>query len=531
MIFNDLFIGFFTNPWFLLSLLFWIIMGVLMYSLRRKKEVIYVFFPILAMIRTKKLNNFISKISRKFPHFWRIFWTIGIFISFGFMIFAYFFFFINLINLIINPRIENVVTPLIPGVTIGLPVFAYLIIPLLFIMTTHEFAHGIAASADGVDIKSTGILGAGLFYLIGFGAFVEVDERELNSTKFHRNTRLRIASAGAYVNALTAFVALILLFTFPLLISPFYGNQVAQVESVLTPEEGGFNYGNISEGDVIVALKKSGSGEDFVYLDGDNGITLNYILLNYHEKITLTAGDILILKIYIPQEDIFTEKEVILGPLLNENNEIIGVFIGIRTIAFYMPLNFLSKLFTGSWPIFLFTEFMWLWIVAFSVTIFNLLGLPVFDGDRIFKELIDLALGEDYNQIKLKKDIFEYKKENKYYGLSEFRTTEIENVNILIPDKKSKDRSNSDELVLNKDYYQLIDKIGDGFKSTLELDLPDTTTLQENSTIEVRYKYWFDEKKPKKKLILNGIRILTLLVVGGNFLLSFLKFGIITFWI
>ncbi len=159
------------------------------------------------MFKTKKLNNLIRRISKKSPRFWRVFWNIGIFVSFGLTIYGFYFFFSNIINLLFQPSIENAIGLLIPGVTIDLPIFMYLLLPLLFIMTTHEFAHGISASNDGVEVKSTGVLGVGLFYLVGFGAFVEVDERELRSPKFKRNTRFRIATSGTFVNAITAGVA------------------------------------------------------------------------------------------------------------------------------------------------------------------------------------------------------------------------------------------------------------------------------------------------------------------------------------
>ncbi|MHA1525531.1 MAG: site-2 protease family protein [Promethearchaeota archaeon] len=290
MDFIDFILDFILNPWFLLSLTFWLIILILIYVLRKRKEAITVFFPFIALLKTKKLNNFIVKISRKAPKLWRIFWTIGIFVSFAFTIIAIFFFFVNLVSLIQNPRIENAVTPLVPGVTVGLPLFAYLIIPLLFVMTTHEFAHGIAAEVDGVNVKSTGVLGAGLFYLIGLGAFVEVDERELNSSKFNKNTRLRIASAGTYVNAITAGIAFLFLINFSFLISPFYGEQVIQVDTVLTEEEGGFAYGDLSEGDVIVALKKKGK-RDFVYIDGNEyKSSLSHYLNNDSRKIKISPG-------------------------------------------------------------------------------------------------------------------------------------------------------------------------------------------------------------------------------------------------
>ena len=246
-------INLFLNPWTIVSLVFWTIVLVAAYLLRKKKDAAYIFFPLLAMFRTKRLNNFIRNISRKAPRFWRVFWTIGIFVSFCFMIFSFWYFFKNLVDLIFAPQIQNAVVPLIPGVTISLPVFAYLLLPLLFIMTTHEFAHGISASVDDVEVVSTGVLGAGAFFLIGFGAFVEVDERKLRSSKYKRNTRLRISSAGTYVNAITAGIAFIILLAFPYIIAPYYRYSV-QIAQMQTQAQGGFNYGNLTAGDVLVGI-------------------------------------------------------------------------------------------------------------------------------------------------------------------------------------------------------------------------------------------------------------------------------------
>jgi len=247
---------FLLHPWFIISLIFWIIVIIFVFALKNKKGAYSFFFPLLILFKTKKLNNFIRKISKKNPRFWRIFWNIGIFVSFGFTIFGFFFFFINIVQLLFQPSELNAVTPLIPGVTIGLPSLFYLILPLLFVMTTHEFAHGISANNDGVEVKSTGVMGVGLFYLVGLGAFVEVDERDLRSSKFHRNTRLRIAAAGTYVNAITAGIAFLLIVNFAFLVSPHY-TQVIQVYSVIPPQDGGFNYGILEAGDAIVAIKNS----------------------------------------------------------------------------------------------------------------------------------------------------------------------------------------------------------------------------------------------------------------------------------
>jgi len=605
---NSPFIEFLLNPWFLLSLFFWLIVLALVYLLRNKKEAAYLFFPLLAMFKTKKLNNFLRKISRKVPKFWKIFWTIGIFISFGFVIFAFYFFFTNFINLLVNPRIEQAVLPLIPGVTIDLPLFFYLILPLLFIVTTHEFAHGIAASADGLDIKSTGVLGAGIFYIIAFGAFVEVDERIVNSNKVNRYTRLRIAAAGTYVNGITAVVAFILLLCFPLMIAPWY-RQVTQVNTVLKEDEGGFNYGNITRGDAIIAIKKSGTtDENYVSLDELKGVSLSSIL-NNKSTLECAINDSLTLKIYDPSSDAFLEKNITLGPryyiglryeytsdglglkinkvlslseggnnfgnisegltvikingipinvsngdtlervytssfqngmILNNINfstdsanytldlRIDGVIIGIYSNSYFMYKNGIAKFFTSFWPEFLLRELSWLFLIAFSITLFNMLPLPIFDGDRMVKELINWGIGENYKSLKKKKDKFYFKKEDKNYELSEYRVEKINSIEIIMKDPLRSIEPST--IRLSEDNYQIIDKIGDGFKDTVLLNLPEKTELTENSVVEISYEHYYDEKKKIKNLILNTLRFITIFIILGNFILSFIKFGGLIFW-
>lgn len=601
----DAILGFILNPWFLLSLLFWVFVLILIFLLRNRKEAYYLCFPLLAMFRTKKLNKFITRVGKKAPKFWKVFWTIGIFVSFSFTIYALYFFFTNFIYLIIKPSIEQAIVPLIPGLTIDLPMLSYIILPLLFILTTHEFAHGIAASADGVDIKSTGILGAGLFFVIGFGAFVEVDERELSSTRYHRNTRLRIAAAGTYVNGMTAGIAFLLLISFPLLISPFYVN-VTQVHSVVLETDGGFNEGNLAAGDLILAIKKQGTGdEEYISLDNYAGRTLSTIL-NNGTSLKCSIGDNLTFRIYNPSTDSYSEKNVTLAPRyylgilykyvsntelqitkiyseieggnnyniinftvglnitevngipinqtrgdtlgkalavfnLNTINlsttsetfildvNVTGVQIGIYTNSYFMHKNDFAKFFTSSWPDFWLREIAWLFMISFSITIFNMLPLPVFDGDRVVKELINWGFGEEYKTTKKKKDKIRYNKDEKDLKLSEYRVEKIDSVKIII-EGKSGIREKS-EIILPEDKYNLVDKIGDNFKDTVLLDLPEQSKLEEGSLIEITYDYWYDEKRKIKKTILNTLRYFTLFIVAGNFILSIMRFGGFLFWL
>lgn len=609
----DYVIGFFLHPWFIFSIIFWSLFGMVFYLLRKKKGAVLVFFPFIAMLRTKRLNRFINKLGKKAPRFWKYFWSIGIFLSIGFTILGLYFFSYNLVMLLIRPQEENAITPLIPGVTVEIPFFLeYFIIPILIIMTTHELAHGISACAEDVEIKSTGIMGAGLFYIIGLGAFVEVDERALNSKKYHRNTRLRIAAAGTYVNAITAGIAFLLLLNFSAIVSPFYGPQVAQIETVLTQAEGGFNENNINPQDVIVAIKSKESENNYVKLDNEQGLSLTDVL-NNKTSVKCRIGEYLTFKVYDSKEDSYSEKDILLGPryhlgityeyssnseleithvytdeqyginsdlnltegliitkvndvLIDVENgntlekvltqfnldnvkltdqqgseylldvDVLGVFVGIQSSNYWMPKNAIAKLFTGAFPEYVFLEIFWLWVIAFSITLFNTLPLPAFDGDRILKDLVGWIVGEDYSQSKKKRDRFYYENDEESYGLSEYLINYIEEIKIILQEKQDRRKvknlsSSKSEIILDKDQYELIDKIGDGHKSTIKLKFPTKVNFNKSTLIQVSYEYQHDVKRSLKKKIVNTIRIITLAIVALNFILSFLFLGVITFWV
>lgn len=590
-------IEFLVNPWFILSALFWILVAIAVYILRNKKGAYTLFFPLLAMFKTKKLNKIINKIASKNPKAWRIFWNIGIFVSFGFSVYAFYFFFSNLINIIFAPSIEQAIVPLIPGVTVDLPVFFYMLLPLLFIITTHEFAHGISASIDGVEIKSTGVLGAGFFYLVGFGAFVEVDEWELNSSKFHRYTRFRISAAGTYVNAITAGLAFLILIGFPLIMSPLF-KQVTQMYNVLEPEEGGFNYGILENGDAIDAIKKEGETVDqYIYLDELQGISLSAILDN-KTRLKCSVGDNLTFKVYNPISNLNSEKTVLLGPkydigidyeYINDNQikityndtseentniiitqingtainrtkgdtleklltsfnllklnltsdvgidyilnvEISGVFVGVQSVLFWMYKNDFASLLTANFPDFLQIEFVWLFIISFSITIFNMMPIPGFDGDRIVKEIIRWIFGEKYGTTKKKRtERFIYRGDDTNCHLQEYHVEGVESIKVLLKGKKNENERN--EIILGPNNYNLIDATGSGYFDTVSILLPQDTNIEANTTFEITYEYLYDENNRKKKPILNFIRIISLAIIAGNFILSFVKFGFNFFWI
>lgn len=302
----DLLLSLLESPFFIISLIFWIVTFALVKFLGKggKKNVQF-FFPFLALFKTQRLNRAFRRLANKHKRFWKIFWNIGIIVSFIFMIFALYFFTINLYSLIVDPKPENIVMPLIPGVTIGLPIFSYLILPLLFTITIHEFSHAIAAENDGVDVKSSGVFGAGIFFVIGFGAFVEVDEFQLYSRKYTSGTRLRVAAAGVWSNIIMAGVVLLLLSNFPTMMKAGYEREVFRVDTVLSNAQGGFNEGNLKPGDVVIAINGT-------KVDLNNQADLSSILENKTD-VQCSIGDTLVFTCQDPDTKEEYDRSITLG--------------------------------------------------------------------------------------------------------------------------------------------------------------------------------------------------------------------------
>lgn len=103
-----------------------------------------------------------------------------------------------------NPAIEALAANeilVIPGVNPFVPLW-YGLAALIVTLVVHEGGHGILARANGLRVKSLGLL----FAVVPIGAFVEPDEDDLKAAP--RRRRLRVFSAGPGVNL--AFAALLL---------------------------------------------------------------------------------------------------------------------------------------------------------------------------------------------------------------------------------------------------------------------------------------------------------------------------------
>lgn len=699
---DNILVAILLNPIVLLSIIFWILAYLvkLFYDKRNKKGMTFM-FPFLIMLRTKRLNNWLTRVGQRWPRFWKGFWTVGIVVSFCFTVFGVYFLTSNLFHLILDPQPENYIAPLIPGVTVQIDIFMYLLLPILVNLTIHEFAHAVATTAEGGKLQSTGLMGIGLGILVGFGAFVEPEEAIMLSRHSKKRTKLRIAAAGTFLNAITAGISLLLLLNITTIIDWSYGPHVGRVTTVLSAQQGGYNENTLEKGDVIYAVGG-------VPINRDTGDDLTSILSN-ETGTQFSAGQTTNLTVYDPATRQYANKTIYLGPrtflgvvleqvnntavevsqvytveeggnnygripagvvitaingtaidyttnktiegflrgvvppsqvvlqaangsqyelrvnylpkfagsyyfqdfflgflfdinstgaarvtglvnvtygqgdeVLQKGDEIIAVngqsvvgtsynftrlleeiiqprpgdvltftlddgrtvsiqvqtipvipiFVGYQSEDYWIPDTAIGRLFGGTFPLSFLRQILYFWVIAFSLTLFNMLPFPIFDGDRVVKEFVNGIVGSKFEKGRKQKAKLLLKTDAPDYRFPDFEIEDVHSVTVQHWDR---------ELVEGTD-YEIKDTNNSGFPDTIsftpilerqktQTDLPPKEMLGDGATILVDYDYWTDTKEPIKKPILNAIRIFSAGILFGNFILSIWKLGVVTFWI
>jgi membrane-associated protease RseP (regulator of RpoE activity) len=620
-----------------------------------------------------------------------------------------------LVALIVNPKPENALMPLIPGVTINLITFSYFIIPLLIVLTVHEFSHAIAAEIDGIKIKSSGLMGGGIFFVVLYGGFVEIDEFQLESRKVSSKTRLRVASAGIWSNIILAGIFYLLVNNFPAIMSTYYNGEVFQIDQVVPLNQGGFNEYNIMTGDIVtkingtsvdlnqnrdltaflsnktdlkcsigdqlvLSVRREGEQKEinrtiilghrafigFAYskhnetslivdkvyntiIGGNNegkifpGLIITKIMnipINYSNydqtleyylqhnipnyKVILTdinnidylvdvnffpavAGSHALYNVFtglifenissnsvnitnvlknatenginegnIPESTIITHvngipinistvsfKQFIMDSInpqpgvymiftdINGQNytintaeiPVIPVYVGITTKSYWLERNFIGKILGPTFPNWLEIEMVFTWIVSFSVALFNLLPVSIFDGGRLFKEVIHRIIGSDIKPKVKKKQHYMYdSKDGAIQHLMTHNIYEVEAVSKLIQNYEKSPMSNvnnvenstrSDaeleslpKVPLN---FTPLDTTGNGFIDSIQFT-PDQIPNSKD-ILEVDFIADVDQLEAKKKRAMSIVSWTIGGIIIANFLLSMIKLGTGIFWI
>ncbi|MEX2682266.1 MAG: site-2 protease family protein [Candidatus Sigynarchaeota archaeon] len=509
-----------TNPFFIIAVVFWAAIALLILVLGRfkKSKALSVFFPFLAMLKTTRLNRLLYKIAKKSPRTWKVIFTTGIFVSFSFTVYGFWYFISNLVTLLThieNPEPSSQITPLVPGLTIDFSTFTYLIIPILFVLTVHEFSHAIAANSDGIPVKSTGVLGMGAFFIIGFGAFVEIDEKAYKHGKFSGWQKTRLAAAGSFSNAILAGIALLLLVNFTAVVSLSWGAPIGlYITNVYPSSQGGHNQGNLYPGDVL--LKINGTALNNYKFNGS--VVENVRLaLSYYLYYNVTQNDTLYCLIL--RNNVYQNITVYTGiPPSDFKNKSIA-FIGIQSEEWWPPKDWLGNWLGGTAPNTLFLETFWLFQIAISVTIFNMMPLPIFDGDKCVYEILNHFI-KPRKEKKTITERFVLTKEEKTCELRKANAEQVVKV-LMVPNNDDRDKSLV-ELAEHKD-YQVTDSDEDGKIDHVTFELSERNL--DGKQVEVEYVAEVDATEGKKRVVMNVIRVLSLAIILCNFIVSGLTMG------
>ncbi|MGB9936248.1 MAG: site-2 protease family protein [Methanobacterium sp.] len=319
----------------------------------------------LLMRRTLRMRDFIDRIAQKSPRFWKVFMNIGIPVAVFFMGLMVYFLVISLETLLQAPQVGLILPGVdYPGAPIYIPLF-YGIIGLATVIVVHEFAHGILARAEGIEIKSIGVL----LLAVLPGAFVEPDEEGVK--KASRLSKLRIYAAGSIANLSLAAVGFIIVFVLSnFVIAGSFHSEGVEINSIVpnSPSDG-----ILKQGMIIQSI---------------NGYSTDNVT-KYSEALTkIKIGDEVTIQ---TDQGVFKVKAGV-----NPNNAT-RPYLGIRSQQHLVVNQEVSSTYGNIIPwisFYLQDLFYWIFILNFLVGTFNLLPMKPLDGGLMFEELLGYKLSE-----------------------------------------------------------------------------------------------------------------------------------------
>jgi membrane-associated protease RseP (regulator of RpoE activity) len=298
---------------------------------------------------------------------------------------------------------------LIPGLNPILP-WTYGWIGLVVTIIIHEAGHGIVARVYNTKVESTGIV---LFFVIPIGAFVNIQQDELNRTSFKQKSA--ILTAGPMNNMILAGICFGLLFLLVSSLSPISNSSADEPGiTVLTVGENSLAQSIGLEKNSIITFINNEPIEDVVELRNilkDNlgsSIQIKWLTEDKREQIQ---------SVNLPAS--FPENKGILGVTLADTffdpvlvlDRYKNLFL-TNPLAILMPptlgqsaipysdvmsSQYSSSIFGPAFPI-IGNLLFWIWFINFNVGIFNALPITMLDGGQWYGSLLE-------NKIKTKSKI------------------------------------------------------------------------------------------------------------------------------
>ena len=249
------------------------------------------------------------------------------------------------------------IAPLIPGVQIeGSPISVPLhaIFGLIVLMVVHEMAHGVVARMEKIKVKSLGLLTAGIFPI---GAFTEPDEKQLK--KADARKRMRVFSVGSMSNFLFGILFLLLFLGSLAVIQPkFVQDPNSLMPSYIPWSNEYINYlGIVAVENNSVAQKAGFTNETRIYnIDAAFSPKTPFAL-----------------------ETFITNQ----GTAVLERNS-----SGYFGFSYYISKNtdYSMPILVEKYAI---ESIYWIFILNFMVGVINFMPFAIFDGARIFEDLLD----------------------------------------------------------------------------------------------------------------------------------------------
>ncbi|AXV40194.1 site-2 protease family protein [Methanobacterium sp. BAmetb5] len=350
-------------------LLYYAIFFVSIYILAilfRDKLKVDVYGPIL-MRRTKKMRGWIDYIANLSPKFWRWSMNIGIPITVLGMAFMVYTIILSLEVMFQKPTTALLLPGVdIPGSPIFIPIFAG-IIALILLMVVHEFGHGILARAQGVGIKSIGVI----LLAVLPGAFVELDEEDVEKAK--RSVKLRIYAAGSMFNLGLAAIAWVVVIILTSSFIPYaFQSDGLKIISV-TPN--GPSEGILQEGMIVTSING---------YSVDNRNAYTELIMNKTKP-----GDQMT---YVTDKGTYT-----ITATGQPSNQSIA-YPGTRSETHLVVKPEVAQNFGEiiPWSLYNLTDVCyWIYALNLMVGLFNLLPMKPLDGGHIFEELLRYKVPEN----------------------------------------------------------------------------------------------------------------------------------------
>lgn len=328
--------------------------------------------PFALLLKTEKFNEFILKTGKKRAKTFKILGELSIFYGIALMIYGIFFLAKNILALLFPSANKLVgqaspVIPLLFGITFSPPVDQLVIILIVIVLAVvfHELFHGFLASSEEMKIKSTG---AGVVLLIPI-AFVELDDESIKNVASRK--KMRMLSAGSFINLAQASIFLFLFLSFPLAIA--------------------WGYTMESQGVLIYSVSKNSPAMQSGIIPGDAIIAMNGTIIKNYQDFTsflenTKPNQTLILTIERNLERFNLEIKLAQSPYFKDRG-----FIGVSTVDYHRPyFSFIPQFL----QFYIYLFILWGFVICSSLAIFNMLPIPLFDGDKFLAEILSFIKKE-----------------------------------------------------------------------------------------------------------------------------------------